>query len=131
VSIYDGVKLEDDVFCGPSAVFTNVFNPRSHVSRKDEYRNTLVKKGATLGANSTIVCGVTIGEYAFVGAGSVVTKDIPAYGLVYGNPASLKGWMCGCGVKLELKDKKGACKRCGSKFELSETKGKSGLHACA
>jgi UDP-2-acetamido-3-amino-2,3-dideoxy-glucuronate N-acetyltransferase len=100
VSIYTGVTLEDDVFCGPSMVFTNVVNPRSHVSRKDEYRDTLVKRGASLGANSTIVCGHTIGAYAFVGAGAVVTRDVPDYALVVGNPARIAGWMCQCGVKL-------------------------------
>ncbi len=100
VSVYTGVILEDDVFCGPSMVFTNVVNPRSHVSRKDEYRQTLVKRGATLGANSTIVCGHTIGRFAFVGAGAVVTKDVPDYALVVGNPGRVVGWMCQCGVKL-------------------------------
>jgi UDP-2-acetamido-3-amino-2,3-dideoxy-glucuronate N-acetyltransferase len=100
VSVYTGVILEDDVFCGPSMVFTNVVNPRSHVSRKDEYRQTLVRRGASLGANSTIVCGHTIGRYAFVGAGAVVTKDVPDYALVVGNPGRLAGWVCACGVKL-------------------------------
>ncbi len=100
VSVYTGVVLEDDVFCGPSMVFTNVINPRSHVSRKDEYRQTLVKRGASLGANSTIVCGHTIGAYAFIGAGTVVTKDIADYALVVGNPGRITGWMCQCGVKL-------------------------------
>ena len=100
VSIYTGVTLEDDVFCGPSMVFTNVVNPRSHVSRKDEYQPTLVKQGASLGANSTIVCGHTVGRFAFVGAGAVVTKDIPDYALVVGNPSRITGWMCSCGVKL-------------------------------
>lgn len=102
VSVYDNVTLEDDVFCGPSMVFTNVYNPRSAVSRKDEYRNTLVKKGATLGANSTIVCGVTIGEYAFIGAGAVVNKDVPAYALMVGVPAKQVGWMSAYGEKLNL-----------------------------
>ena len=100
VSIYTGVTLEDEVFCGPSMVFTNVVNPRSHVSRKDQYRPTLVKRGASLGANSTIVCGHTIGAFAFIGAGAVVTKDVPDYALVVGNPGRLAGWMCECGVKL-------------------------------
>ena len=100
VSLYKGVTLEDDVFCGPSMVFTNVFNPRSHIKRMDEVRPTLVKKGASLGANCTIVCGVTIGKYAFVGAGAVVTKDVPDYALVMGNPAKQTGWMCECGEKL-------------------------------
>jgi len=100
VSLYTGVILEDDVFCGPSMVFTNVVNPRSHVSRKHEYRPTLVKRGATIGANATIVCGYTIGRYAFIGAGAVVTKDVPDYALVVGNPARITGWMCQCGVKL-------------------------------
>jgi UDP-2-acetamido-3-amino-2,3-dideoxy-glucuronate N-acetyltransferase len=100
VSLYTGVILEDDVFCGPSMVFTNVATPRSEVSRKHEYKPTLVKRGATIGANATIVCGNTIGRYAFVGAGAVVTKDIPDYALVVGNPARVSGWMCECGVKL-------------------------------
>ena len=100
VSIYTGVILEDDVFCGPSMVFTNVVNPRSHVPRKDEYRQTLVKRGASLGANSTIVCGHTIGAYAFIGAGAVVTRDVPDFALVVGNPARVAGWMCACGAKL-------------------------------
>ena len=100
VSVYTGVVLEDDVFCGPSMVFTNVINPRSQVSRKSEYQQTLVKRGASLGANSTIVCGHTIGRYAFVGAGAVVTRDVPDYALVTGSPARVVGWMCECGVKL-------------------------------
>ncbi|PZO68654.1 MAG: N-acetyltransferase [Sphingomonas taxi] len=100
VSVYDAVRLEDDVFCGPSMVFTNVYNPRAAVTRKDEYRPTLVKRGATLGANCTIVCGVTIGDYGFVGAGSVVTSDVVPYALMVGVPARRIGWMCVCGVRL-------------------------------
>jgi UDP-2-acetamido-3-amino-2,3-dideoxy-glucuronate N-acetyltransferase len=100
VSIYTGVVLEDDVFCGPSAVFTNVLNPRSHVNRKNEYRTTFVGRGATLGANSTVVCGVTIGKYAFIAAGSVITRNVPDYALVVGVPGRIRGWMCSCGVKI-------------------------------
>lgn len=102
VSVYDNVHLEEGVFCGPSMVFTNVYNPRSLIERKDEYRDTLVKKGATLGANCTIVCGVTIGEYAFVGAGAVVNKDVPAYALMVGVPAKQIGWMSEFGEQLDL-----------------------------
>lgn len=102
VSVYDAVTLEDDVFCGPSMVFTNVHNPRSAVERKNEYRPTLVRRGATLGANSTIVCGVTIGEYAFIGAGAVVTRDVPAFALMAGVPARQIGWMSRYGERLPL-----------------------------
>lgn len=101
VSIYDAVHLEDNVFCGPSMVFTNVYNPRSAVNRKNEYRPTFIKRGATLGANCTIVCGVTIGEHAFIGAGAVVNRDVPAYALMLGVPAKQKGWMCACGLSLK------------------------------
>lgn len=100
VSVYDAVYLEDDVFCGPSMVFTNVYNPRSAITRKSEYRKTLVRKGATLGANCTIVCGVTIGEYAFIGAGAVVNRDVSAHALMVGVPARRIGWMCRCGTQL-------------------------------
>jgi len=117
VSIYDDVIIEDDVFCGPSMVFTNVINPRAFVERKHEYRETLVKRGASIGANATIVCGVTLGEYCFVGAGSVVTKDVPAFALVYGSPARQHGWVCRCGVKLgeDL-----VCPECGKRFAKNE-----------
>lgn len=101
VSVYDAVRIEDDVFCGPSMVFTNVHNPRSAVSRKSEYRTTIVRRGATLGANCTIVCGVTIGEYAFVGAGAVITRDVPPYALMAGVPARRIGWMDESGMRLE------------------------------
>jgi len=110
VSIYKGVTLEDEVFCGPSMVFTNVFNPRAHIRRMSELRPTLVKKGATLGANCTIVCGNTIGRYAFIGAGSVVTHDVPDHALMMGNPAKQTGWMCTCGNRL---DDKHHCPACG------------------
>lgn len=117
VSIYTGCILEDDVFCGPSMVFTNVINPRSHVVRRSEYQTTRVRRGASIGANSTVVCGVTIGKYAFVGAGSVVTRDIPDYALVYGNPALLRGWMCDCGVKLSFApDQHATCSACGASY---------------
>lgn len=119
VSIYAGVKLEDEVFCGPSVVFTNVRNPRSAIDRKGKFQSTLVRRGATLGANSTIVCGVQINEHAFVAAGSVVTKDIPAFGLVMGSPARLTGWMCTCGEKLAFADTDSSkCPSCGSGYEM-------------
>ena len=120
VSLYTGVILEDDVFCGPSMVFTNVINPRSHVARKDEYKTTLVRRGASFGANCTVVCGTTIGRYAFIGAGSVVTKDVPDYALVYGNPARVRGWMCACGIGIEFPTGNGQqrakCPACGSSY---------------
>jgi UDP-2-acetamido-3-amino-2,3-dideoxy-glucuronate N-acetyltransferase len=125
VSIYEGVTLEDDVFCGPSMVFTNVINPRSHWPRKDEYKKTLVRKGASLGANSTVLCGVTVGQYAFVGAGALVSRDVPDYALVYGNPAKIHGWMCYCGVKLNLANdaesvKETQCDICGRKYKKNK-----------
>jgi len=118
VSLYTGVELEDDVFCGPSMVFTNVINPRSHVNRKAEYRKTLVKQGATLGANSTIVCGTTIGRYAFVAAGATVTRDIPDHALVMGVPARQVGWMCQCGVRLQVWQGNASCPSCGSRYTI-------------
>jgi UDP-2-acetamido-3-amino-2,3-dideoxy-glucuronate N-acetyltransferase len=118
VSIYEGVELEDDVFCGPSMVFTNVINPRSHVSRKDEYRKTHVRRGSSIGANATIVCGVTLGEYSFVGAGAVITKDVPAHALMAGVPAKRIGWMCQCGERLPDSGT-GTCPACGSVYERS------------
>ena len=116
VSIYEGVELEDDVFCGPSMVFTNVLNPRSHVSRKHEYQRTLVRRGSSIGANATIVCGVTLGEYSFVGAGAVVAKDVPSYALMVGVPARRVGWMCQCGERLPDAGA-GTCDACGSTYE--------------
>lgn len=124
VSVYDRVILEADVFCGPSSVFTNVNNPRSFVERKNEYIRTTVRRGATIGANATIVCGVTLGNYCFVGAGSVVTKDVPDFGLVYGNPAELNGWVCKCGVKL---DAAFICPSCGLQYEKNGTGSDAGL----
>jgi UDP-2-acetamido-3-amino-2,3-dideoxy-glucuronate N-acetyltransferase len=120
VSIYDDVELEDDVFCGPSMVFTNVINPRSFVERKHEYKKTLLKKGATIGANATIECGNTIGRYAMVGAGAVITHDIPDYALVFGSPARIKGWICECGVKLVFHGESAKCAECGAEYKLSE-----------
>ena len=121
VSLYTGVILEDDVFLGPSMVFTNVINPRSHVSRKDEYKTTLVRKGASIGANATIICGVTLGCYCFVGAGSVVTRDVPDYALVYGSPARNHGWMCQCGEQLAFTALAGAeravCQSCDKAYQ--------------
>jgi UDP-2-acetamido-3-amino-2,3-dideoxy-glucuronate N-acetyltransferase len=122
VSLYTGVILEDDVFCGPSMVFTNVVNPRSEVSRKDDYRTTLVRRGASIGANSTIVCGYTIWQYAFIGAGAVVTKDVPDFALIVGNPGRISGWMCACGIKLaagKLPPAEAQCATCGSKYRAS------------
>ena len=116
VSVYEGVELEDYVFCGPSMVFTNVLNPRSEIERKSEFRRTLVRRGATLGANCTIVCGVTVGRYAFVGAGAVVTKDVPDYALVVGVPARIVGWVCECGHKLSFEGHQANCVYCGKKY---------------
>jgi UDP-2-acetamido-3-amino-2,3-dideoxy-glucuronate N-acetyltransferase len=123
VSIYDGVTLDDDVFCGPSMVFTNVLNPRAHVSRKHEYRPTRVRRGATIGANATIVCGHEVGEYAFVGAGAVVTRDVPAHALLVGSPARRIGWVCRCGVRLPGAAGRQVCPECGSPYDITS-------HAC-
>lgn len=123
VSVYDNVLIEDDVFCGPSMVFTNVYNPRSAVTRKNEYRDTLVKQGATLGANCTIVCGVTIGVYAFIGAGAVVNKDVPDYALMVGVPARQIGWMSEFGEQLKFPDSECAeslCEHTGATYQLKE-----------
>ena len=120
VSVYTGVVCEDGVFLGPSCVFTNVINPRSFVSRRAEYRKTLVKRGASIGANATIVCGHTIGKYAFVGAGSVVTKDVPDYALVYGTPAKIRGYVCECGEKLNFSNQRAVCVSCGKKYHMNE-----------
>jgi UDP-2-acetamido-3-amino-2,3-dideoxy-glucuronate N-acetyltransferase len=118
VSLYTGVELEDDVFCGPSMVFTNVTNPRSFINRKNEYKKTVVRRGASLGANSTVVCGVTIGEYAFVGAGAVVTHDVAPYALVVGTPARQIGWMCRCGARLQISDQQVQCESCAQGYVL-------------
>lgn len=116
VSVYEGVRLEEEVFCGPSCVFTNVINPRSAIPRMKELKSTIVKKGATIGANATIICGHTLGSYAFIGAGAVVTKNVPDYALVIGNPAKIVGWMCECGIKLKFKNNRSTCKNCGKKY---------------
>ncbi|MBW2066364.1 MAG: Gfo/Idh/MocA family oxidoreductase [Deltaproteobacteria bacterium] len=117
VSVFQGVTLEDGVFCGPSMVFTNVYNPRSYISRKKEIRPTLVREGATLGANCTILCGYTVGRFAFIGAGAVVIDDVPDYALMVGNPAKIKGWMCQCGIQLHFNEDKATCEACGLKYE--------------
>jgi UDP-2-acetamido-3-amino-2,3-dideoxy-glucuronate N-acetyltransferase len=120
VSVYEGVVLEDDVFCGPSMVFTNVINPRSHVPRKNEFRKTRVRRGATIGANATVVCGHTVGAYAFIGAGAVVTTEVPDYALMLGVPARLSGWYCRCGVRLPLgvdkRSEQATCAACGTHY---------------
>jgi UDP-2-acetamido-3-amino-2,3-dideoxy-glucuronate N-acetyltransferase len=121
VSIYDGIVLEDEVFCGPSMVFTNVTSPRSHISRRHQFESTLVRQGATLGANSTVLCGLTIGRYAFIGAGAVVTRDVADYALVVGNPARQVGWVCQCGVKLSgmrLVATTVACRECAAVYRV-------------
>lgn len=125
VSVYEGVTLEDGVFCGPSMVFTNVINPRSEVSRKDEYRTTVVRRGASIGANATIVCGVEIGEYAFIGAGAVVTRSVPSFALVVGNPARQIGWMSRRGERLKLPlqgEASATCEVSGDEYRLAGAK---------
>ena len=116
VSVYEGVEMEDDVFCGPSMVFTNVINPRSHVSRKNEYRKTRVRRGSSIGANATVVCGITLGEYSFIGAGAVVTHDVEDYALMVGVPARRVGWVCQCGERLPDSGA-GRCQSCGTEYE--------------
>ncbi len=125
VSVYDSVVLEDDVFCGPSMVFTNVINPRSHVIRKNEYKKTIVHKGASIGANATVVCGNEIGKYAFVAAGAVITKNVPDYALMAGVPAKQIGWMCACGVTLPKGLGKVVCESCQVPYEVSSSVCKS------
>lgn len=120
VSVYDNVILEDDVFCGPSMVFTNVINPRAHVSRKDEYLATVIRRGASIGANATVICGNTVGQYAFVGAGAVVAVDVPDYALVIGVPARRIGWICRCGVRLPVHLGVVACTDCGSCYMIDD-----------
>jgi UDP-2-acetamido-3-amino-2,3-dideoxy-glucuronate N-acetyltransferase len=125
VSVFEGVILEDNVFCGPSCVFTNVINPRSEINRKSEFKRTMVKIGASIGANATIVCGHDIGRYAFIGAGAIVTKDVPDYAMVYGNPAVQYGWICQCGERLEeFTDNKTTCSKCSRRYQLKD-KGKT------
>lgn len=121
VSVYDAVVLQNDVFCGPSMVFTNVINPRSHVTRKHEYKQTLVKRGATIGANAVIVCGNTIGTYAMIGAGAVITKDVPDFALVVGNPGRRIAWACQCGIRLKVSDGKANCAACNSQYEVRDS----------
>ncbi len=116
VSIYTGVEVEEGAFIGPSCVFTNVINPRSFIERKDEYRKTIVKKGASIGANATIVCGHDIGKYAFIGAGAVVTKNVPDYALLVGNPAKVLGYVCKCGCRLNFEKDNATCKDCGKNY---------------
>lgn len=119
VSVYTGVECEDDVFLGPSCVFTNVINPRAFIERKSEYKRTLIKKGASIGANATIVCGNNIGRFALIGAGSVVAFDVPDYALVYGVPGKIKGFVCECGCKLKFENNKAKCSECGKEYETT------------
>lgn len=120
IALYTGVRCEDDVFLGTNCVFTNVKNPRSFISRKSEFKETIVKKGATVGANTTIICGNTIGRYAFVGAGAVITRDVPDYGLVMGNPSRLRGYVCKCGNRLAQNEREYICSVCGNVYWLQD-----------
>lgn len=120
VALYNGVICEDDVFLGPNCVFTNVINPRSFIERKNEFRQTIIRKGATIGANATIICGHTIGAYSMIGAGSVVTKDVPDYTLMVGNPARMKGYVCQCGEKLDASNSMYVCIKCGRRYEKTD-----------
>ena len=121
VSIYTGVICEEGVFLGPSCVFTNVINPWAFIERKSEYRKTTLKQGASVGANATIVCGHDVGRYALVGAGAVVTKNVPDYAMVYGCPAEIRGWVCRCGEQLKFSDSKAVCPACGKRYQMNET----------
>ena len=117
VALYDGAVVEDDVFLGPSCVFTNVINPRAFVPRKKEFRRTIVRRGASIGANATLICGHTVGKYAFVGAGAVVSRDVPDHALVYGTPARIHGWVCKCGCKLSFTEETAVCAACGDVYK--------------
>ncbi|MDP7035398.1 MAG: acyltransferase [Planctomycetota bacterium] len=123
VSIYPGVAVEDRVFCGPGVIFTNVIHPRAFIEERDEFRSTLLRRGSTVGAGATVLCGVTLGRYSFSGAGSVVTRDVPDFGLVYGNPAKIEGWVCRCGHTLKTFDRKRefihVCPSCQSRFQVT------------
>ncbi|MEQ8819928.1 MAG: acyltransferase [Sumerlaeia bacterium] len=119
VSVYESVTLEDEVFCGPSMVFTNVVNPRAFIERKDEFRPTLVRRGATIGANATILCGITIGRYAMIGAGATVTRDVPDFALILGVPGRVAGWVSRAGHRLEFEDGQGCCPESGERYQLS------------
>jgi UDP-2-acetamido-3-amino-2,3-dideoxy-glucuronate N-acetyltransferase len=120
VSVFDAVVLEDDVFCGPSMVFTNVINPRSHIVRKHEYKQTRVRRGASIGANAVLLCGIEVGMYSMIGAGAVVTRDVPDYCLVVGNPARRVGWTCRCGIRLEVSGVQARCQVCDSRYEVAD-----------
>lgn len=118
VALYSGAEIGDGVFLGPSCVFTNVVNPRAFVSRKSEFKKTMVKRGASVGANATVICGHTVGRYAFIGAGAVVSKDVPDYALAYGCPAEVRGWVCRCGAKLAFQNGEAICPECGEQYRL-------------